>query len=357
VAAREIADLNDPGLGLTLAVVASSKPPLLLLDGDLHVIAASLSFLREFNIDRATVTGARLFDLGAGEWDTPQLRSLLTATAAGHADVDAYELDLGTAGQPVKRLMLHAERLDYQDAAPPRLLLAVTDLTEAQATQRRTDDMRRENALLLTELRHRVANSLQIIASVLLQDARRTQSEEARGHLHSAHHRVMSVATLERQLSVSDGDEVSLRTYLISLCDSIAASMIHDPSLISIDVIAEDVSVDSTVSVSLGLIVTELVINALKYAFPDRGPGKIQVTYATDGEGWSLTVRDNGVGMPKDATKAVPGLGTSIVRALTTQLRAKVSVSSGSPGAVVSIVHGSSTGAAGQEADLAPLAV
>lgn len=78
-------------------------------------------------------------------------------------------------------------------------------MTDARAEARLKDDLVRDKAMLLQEVQHRVANSLQIIASVLMQSARQVQSDEARGHLHNAHHRVMSIAALQRQLSTSSG--------------------------------------------------------------------------------------------------------------------------------------------------------
>lgn len=100
----------------------------------------------------------------------------------------------------------------------------------------------------------------------------------------------------------------------------------------------ESVSTADT-SVSLGLIVTELTINALKHAFPDNRSGKIIVSYrARDGD-WTLAVRDNGVGMPADPSNAKAGLGTSIVQALARQLGAKVNLKKEIAGTTVSIVH------------------
>jgi len=76
------------------------------------------------------------------------------------------------------------------------------------------EDLIRDKGILLQELQHRVANSLQIIASVLMQSAKKVQSEEVRGHLHDAHNRVMSVAAIQKQLAVSSTDRVSLQPYL-----------------------------------------------------------------------------------------------------------------------------------------------
>jgi two-component sensor histidine kinase len=330
---------SDPALNLALAVVASSTAPLLLLDGDLTVVAASDSFCRSFRVGLGESEGTEIFQLGDGEWNAKRLRSLLTATLSGNASVEAYEMDLEVAGAEPRRLVLNAQKLVYGHDAPVRLLLAVADVTDARLAEKLRDDLLREKAVLLQEVQHRVANSLQIIASVILQSARKVQSDETRLYLHDAHNRVMSVAALQQQLAASRLGAVELRPYFTQLCQSIGASMIHDRDKVTLDVDVDESAVDADVSVSLGLIVTELVINCLKHAFPEHRTGRIVVGYRTHGPNWTLSVSDDGIGMPKDAADAPAGLGTSIVEALSRQLKARVQVTSAHPGAVVSVVH------------------
>jgi two-component sensor histidine kinase len=229
--------------------------------------------------------------------------------------------------------------LDDGDRDRIRLLLAITDVTEARAEARQKDDLVREKAILLQEVQHRVANSLQIIASVLMQSARRVQSEEARGHLHNAHHRVMSIAALQRQLSTSRGGSVDLRPYLTQLCQSLGASMIADPERLSIKVSVDDSSVAADVSISLGLIVTELVINALKHAFPDQPTGEIEIGYQSSGKDWTLSITDNGIGMPTGSNAPKAGLGTGIIEALAKNLQGEIQLSDAGPGTAVTITH------------------
>lgn len=336
--------ITNAALSLTLAVIRASIVPTLLLDDGLKVLGASTSFLREFHIDPGEVTGREVFALGGGAWDVPQLRSLLTSTAAGVALVDAYEMDLLSPVDGMRSLIVHARLLNYRGGGV-RVLLTVNDVTEARLENRARDhllkekeDLIREKAILLQELQHRVANSLQIIASVMLQSARRTQSEEGRDVLRDAHHRVMSVAALQRQLAKSQLGRVHLHSYLDQLCASIGASLIPDPGRIGLSVKADESLVDADTSISLGLIVTELVINALKHGFPDQRSGAIAVSYAAAGSGWTLSVRDDGVGMP-DAEHRKPGLGASIVEALAHQLKATIHMRDGSPGTIVEVSH------------------
>ena len=323
---------------LALALVASSDAPILLLDGNLAVIAVSASFTHAFQVDPANAAGRSIFSLGAGEWDVPQLRSLLRLTLEGGANVGAYEIDLKPVGRDVSRLVITAHQLVYDDPVNRRLLVAVSDVTDARLAERLKDDLLREKAVLYQELQHRIANSLQIIASVLMQSARRVNSEQTRNHLFDALSRVLSVAARQRQLVASNVGEVRLSDYFAELCKSISDSMIQDPERLRLTVEAHDGFVSPESAVSLGLIVTELVINALKHAFPHDGGGDIFVSYGSDGSDWSLSVIDNGVGMPSGAAPRT-GLGTSLVEALAKQLGATVVMSDALPGASVSIVH------------------
>ena len=329
---------NETVTSLAMALVESSKAPLLLLDGDVVVVGASTSFCDTFNLDPATIANRRLADLGAGEWDVPQLNSLLRATIAGAAEIDAYEMDLVREGKATCRLILSAHKLDYFETEKLRVVLAATDVTASRLAEKQKDELIREKQGLLQELQHRVANSLQIIASVLMQSAKRVQSEETRLHLHDAHSRVMSIAMLQKQLAVTELKSVELRTYFADLCRSISASMIDDPERLTLTTMVDDTSANSDVSVSMGLIITELVINAIKQAFPKQtSGGKITVSIAADAGNWLLSGADNGAGRPAGEERGKPGLGTGIVEALSKQLDASVTVLDSNPGTRVEI--------------------
>lgn len=333
------ADGSDAATSLALAIVAASEAPLLLLDDSSNIVAASLSFARIFDIDRSVAVGRPLFEPGSGEWDVPQLRSLLDATRSGLPKVGAYEMDLARAERPTRRLVLSAESLSYADAANARLLLTVVDVTEARLAERVRSKILEEKTILLQELQHRVANSLQIIAGVLMQSARRVQSEETRSHLFEAHNRVMSVAAIQRHLAASRVNDIEMRAYLTELCESIGTSMISDAHDLTLEVAIDDSVTTADFSTSIGLVVTELVINALKHAFPGQQAGRIDVSYSGHGGNWTLAVADDGVGMPEDPLLQVAGLGTSIVGAIAHRLSARVERIDTRPGTKVSMVR------------------
>jgi len=113
--------------------------------------------------------------------------------------------------------------------------------------------------LLLQEMNHRISNSLQIIASILLLKAHTVQSEETRRHLQDAHERVMAVATVQQQLHPTPfGTQIEAKSYLTKLCESLAASMILDDQPVSLRVEAGDGATTSEQAVSMGLICKSL---------------------------------------------------------------------------------------------------
>jgi two-component sensor histidine kinase len=238
-------------------------------------------------------------------------------------------------------MLLNARKVFYETGTHTTLL-AFEDVTDRRAVEEKVQELLREKDMLLDEMQHRVANSLQIIASILLIKARTVQSEETRLQLEDAHQRVLSVAAVQQHLHVVGGGKpIEIGPYLTKLCETLAQSMIGDSRPISLKVEADAGTAISRDAVSLGLIVTELVMNALKHAFPGAKPdAAIVVSYKVAGTDWKLTVSDNGVGKPDvTASQTKPGLGTSLIKALTRQLDALVDIASGPRGTAVTITH------------------
>lgn len=333
----------ETATSLARALLETSHLPLLLFDGDLRVVSATRSFFIAFDLKAVQVEGRLLAEIGLGEWDIPHVRLLLENALLGGPTLGNYETDLIRNGLPARRLVVDAQNIVYDDKLNARVLLTVNDVTDARRAEQlnarlllEKDALLHDREILLQELQHRVANSLQIIASVLLLKARTVTSEETRLHLRDAHDRVMSVAAVQQLLQTTLGS-VEVGPYLTKLCNSLATSMIRNERLLSLKVEADATTVTSQEAVSLGLIVTELVINALKHAFPgDRG-GDVAVVYRADAAGWTLSVEDNGVGRNITRTKTKGGLGTVIVDSLAKQLGATVLFSDLKPGLRVSV--------------------
>jgi chemotaxis protein methyltransferase CheR len=327
---------------LAQAIVDTIREPLLVLDKDLRVVAASRSFFLTFDMNRQDVQGRPIYALGNGQWDIPELRLLLDRILPQHTVMEDYEVELVFSTIGRRTMMLNARTVFYEGQGQALILLSIEDVTQRRTHEQRLAQLLSEKETLLQEMQHRVANSLQIIASILLLKARTVQSDETRLHLQDAHRRVMSVAAVQQQLQASaHGEQFPIAPYLSHLCETLAASMIGEGRPIRVEVRAGAADVSSTEAVSIGLIVTELVINALKHAFADGAAGgRILVTYGASGKGWGLTVRDNGVGAAEEGgAKITAGLGTSIVQALAKQLEPTIDLADARPGTRISIVH------------------
>jgi two-component sensor histidine kinase len=327
---------------LARAIVDTVREPVLVLGEDLRIIVASRSFYLTFDTTPSVTQGCKIDEIDAGVWDISDLRVQLEKIAAEHGVMEGFEVvrDFPRIGS--RSILLNARKVFYKANGHTTILLGLEDVTERRRTERALQKVLEQRETLLAEMSHRVANSLQIIASILLMKARATESEETRLHLNDAHQRVLSVASVQQHLqSTRSGEEIEVGRYLSKLCGTLAASMIAENRPISVKAIAPDNSISSNDAVSIGLIVTELVINALKHAFPESDrKGQIIVGYEVDGQNWRLSVRDDGVGMPdvKPTTKRV-GLGTTLIKALAQQLEAQVEINSGPNGTTVAITH------------------
>ncbi len=332
-AEKDPMDMTDPfasvtgGHSLAQAVVDTLREPLLVLDADLRVVAASRSFRLRFGMHQEEVHGRFIQMLGDGQWDSPELCGLLERVLPEQRGMEGFEFERDFTGVGRRRFLLNARAVHFEGTTHKMILLAMEDITAWRAAETAMTALLAEKEFLLKEMQHRVANSLQIIASILLIKARAVQSEETRQHLRDAHQRVMSIAAVQEQLRASrHGDAVEVGPYLRRLCETLAGSMITGSRPIAVTVDAAAGEAQSSEAVSLGLIVTELLINAVKHAFPAaQAHAEIRVEYRVSGTGWTLGVSDNGGGLPVgEGMLQTGGLGSSIVAALASKLGATV---------------------------------
>ena len=324
------------------AIIDTVREPFLVLDHDLCVLAASRSFYQAFKVGYDDTYGKPLYALGDGQWDIPQLRVLLEKIIPEHGMMEDYIVEHAFPGLGQRTMLLNARKVFYKRDAGTTILLGIEDITHRRMLEGEKDALLRQKDILLEELQHRVANSLQIIASIIMLKARAVDSEETRRHLQDAHKRVMSVAAVQQHLHASAAmGAIEVVPYLKKLCDAISHSMIADDRRVLIKVTGQGGIATSRQAESIGLIVTELIMNALKHAFPDdKTEGHIVVDYEIAGTDWKLSVSDDGVGKP-DGVFAQPktGLGTGIVKALSQQLNAQVETLAGPKGTTVSVTH------------------
>ncbi|MCL6740731.1 PAS domain-containing protein [Sphingomonas sp. RB56-2] len=334
---------------LALAIVDTLKEPFLVLDDRMYLLAGSRCFYEVFDEDPAKAHGRSLFDLSGGRWDIPGLRQLLAAVLPEHAAMESFEFEQDFARLGKRTFQLNALPIRDEGGVSHMVLLAIKDITERRIAEQEkqkllehTEELLEQQRTLLREMQHRIANSLQIIASILLLKAGSVSSEETKNELRAAHQRVMSVAAVQSHLNASEGiEEIEMGPYLAKLSAGLASSMVGPKQDVEIVAAANDGTLPSSHAVSVGLIVTELIMNAIKYAFPQaRTSARIRVTFEKARSDWKLTVSDNGGGrlLGENSNSSI-GLGTALIAALAKQLDAQISETSSPTGLAVAVTR------------------
>ncbi len=189
-------------------------------------------------------------------------------------------------------------------------------------------ELRASNArleALLKEVNHRVANSLQLVSAMVALQSGALADAAAKDALADTQRRISAIAQVHRRLYTSDDVEsVDMREYLAALVDELRATWSTDAAPRTLRLEADPIRLPTDRAVSLGVIVTELVSNACKYAYPGAS-GEVRVALARDGDAaFRLAVEDDGVGMPADAKPRGTGLGTKLIRAMAQSLQSVV---------------------------------
>jgi PAS domain-containing protein len=146
------------------AIVDTVREPLLVLDQDLRVLAASRSFYLTFKVARPDTQGRLLYALGDGQWDIPKLRLLLEKIVPEQGVMEDYEVEHAFPDIGKRTMLLNARKVFYEENPHTTLLLGIEDVTERRALEREREDLLRqkdlllrEKEVLLEELQHRVA--------------------------------------------------------------------------------------------------------------------------------------------------------------------------------------------------------
>jgi two-component sensor histidine kinase len=254
----------------------------------------------------------------------PEAPPVIYLTASAEASVAVAALRAGAADYVVKdvsgdfrSLLSHALGSAVAAAATRRAKEAAE--VEVRAARDRFKALAEERALLMREVNHRVGNSLAIVVSLLRLHASRAQRPEVSAALSDAEARIQAVARVHRHLYTSDDiRSVSLDLYLKSLIDDLRRSIEEGGTELTLD--ADPVDIDPDRAVAAGVLVTELVINAKKHAYP-ASKGQIRVGLrAINAHNAELSVEDDGTGFANRASSAPRGLGTIIIQAMGVKL-------------------------------------
>ena len=181
--------------------------------------------------------------------------------------------------------------------------------------------------LLLAEVNHRVANSLSMVAALVRLQMNAIADKAAKAALAETQARIMAVAGVHRRLYTSDDIRtVEIREYLYSLISELALSMREAGHHSSVQVDVEQILVPTDKAVPIGVVVTELITNAFKYAYPDTSGGDVRIHLSRAAAGTAqITIEDDGIGWRGEGVPRGTGLGSRVVKAMAGSLGAELS--------------------------------
>jgi PAS domain S-box-containing protein len=205
------------------------------------------------------------------------------------------------------------------------------DITERKKTEEQVKASLKEKEVMLQEIHHRVKNNLTVIYGLLKLQADKTSADHYKELLNESINRVKTMALIHEKLYNSDSlIEIDFNDYLTELIESIFASYKIEHERIAMWIDVRDILLEVDIAIPCGLIINELVSNALKHAFPEHREGEIKVKMRIeDQDEVKLMITDNGVGMPDDLDlKKSTSLGLNMVDSLIKQLRGRLEMRS-----------------------------
>jgi two-component sensor histidine kinase len=318
-----------------LDLVETLREGLVVLEPDLMVRFANRAFCNTFAVAPVDTVGRKLYELGGGQWDIPELRALLETILHEPTTIEAFEVDrvFPTIGRRV--VLLSARRVHRAGKDTKQILLAIEDVTERRKLEHERETAHARMAALLQELSHRIKNNLQIIVSMVNLEARSQKTREGKIALESVSHRIAALGRLYAVLGDTDSvEEVDAATYLEALCrDLIESVQKENGTSIALKTDIESERLPADRAIPLGLIVNELVTNAVKYAFPSEASGSVVVALKRGPGELRLTVADDGKGV--DPRRTDSGAGGRLVEAFARQLGGRIERESGKKGTTV----------------------
>lgn len=204
----------------------------------------------------------------------------------------------------------------------------VVDITKRKELELKLQKSLEEKEILLKETHHRVKNNLAIISSIINLQSSYFDDPEALNAFKNIQDRANSMSMIHERLYKSkDLKNINFGEYLTRLCNNLYKTYTHSTN-ISLKLNIENLSVKNDVAVPLGLIVNELFTNSLKYAFPDEN-GNLQVDFRGNNEMYMLSIKDDGIGLPKDfGIEKTNSLGLTLVKILTEQINGTLELES-----------------------------
>lgn len=248
--------------------------------------------------------------------------------------VKPFEVRLMDKEGELRWVNVQVTTIEEEDNNVSFILIIASDISESKQFEDELKNSIREKEVLLQEIHHRVKNNMQIISSLLNIQTRYVDDKETVNVLKESQNRVKSMAMIHEKLYRSKKfNKIYFADYIESLVWDLFYSYSVENGTIEPVLEIDDVKLNIETSVPCGLIITELVSNSLKYAFPDKRKGELKVSLKNKGNYYVLTISDNGVGIPENINyKNTDSLGLRLVNSLTDQIDGEIELKTSSHG-------------------------
>lgn len=316
-----------------MAILQAIPDMMILLDGSGMIIDYEINNGEQEYSNNQQFHGKTVSDLFPSHISKKIMDQITITLRTGSMQVVEYSLPV------LGRSMRHYEaRMVIIGGS--RIMVIVRDITDRKFSEKKIQESLHEKEVLLKEIHHRVKNNMQIISSLISLQLRHINNEDFQELFLEIQNRVRTMALVHEKLYQSENiARINLRDYFYSLMDIIwsSYSIVKDRVKVKADI--EDHSLDLDRAIPVGLIVNELLTNAIKYAFPDGMKGEIDLTCSKRSDGnFMVRIRDNGTGLrEKINLEKSETLGFQIVNALVRQIRGNISVN-GDQGTCIEIV-------------------
>jgi PAS domain S-box-containing protein len=321
----------------TFRVLAETSPAAIILHQGERFIYTNPATTKISGYSEAELLEMNFWEWGGKEY-CDSIRQRSHARLRGVPEPSQYEHILITKYGEEKWVLVSAGITEYR--GQPTVIATLLDITEAKRAEVMMKVALAEKIILLKEVHHRVKNNLQIISSLLDLQSDSIPDEQSRSYLRESQNRVRSMALVhERLYSSKDFTTIDFGEYIRELSQSLFDSYAVGGERISLNIDVGDYSLDIDRAIPCGLIINELVSNALKHAFPDNRHGEISIHFAVDEKDLiTLAVADTGVGLPAGLDfRNTQSLGLQLVDMLVKQLRGRMTVGGEQAGTFFSI--------------------
>lgn len=320
-------------------MLAQVGDAVIAVDDDQRVTFINAAAATLYSITMSQALGHPLSEIFTTLWLTPGNEAMAASELeqTGHWRGESRHTKRSGETIDVESAVSH---LQADNGTPLGQLAVIRDITERKRAEEALAESRqhlqlslREKELLLLEIHHRVKNNLLVVGSLLRLQSTTTEDRRAKAAMMSMRNRVHSMALIHESLYRSDNlAAVDIAAYANKLCSQLLSALaITDGAVkLRLDIALMCLEIDR--AIPFGLLVNELVSNALKHAFPKGRSGEVLVSLQplAEAQGWRLRVADNGVGLPPDFDlMQTTSMGLKLVADLTRQLGGKLEISIG----------------------------